>query len=122
MIADASAVLERKLSSITAGRRVNAAGRVRRYDGQIVHASAFPVSVGNQCRIACENNQWAEAEVIGFLDDYTVMVLTGGNAPLLAGAGVLLFIARLGVVPTLLLAAAVGAIGALAGLPVPATS
>ena len=38
-----------------------------------------------------------------------------------AGAGVLLFVARLGVVPTLLLAAAVGAIGALAGLPVPAT-
>lgn len=88
MIADASSVLERKLSSINAGRRVNAAGRVRRYDGQIVHASAFPVSVGNQCRIACENNQWAEAEVIGFLDDYTVMVLTGGNAPLLAGARV----------------------------------
>ena len=38
-----------------------------------------------------------------------------------AGAGVLLFIARLGVVPTLLIAAAVGAAGALAGLPVPAT-
>ena len=88
MMADASAVLERKLASIQAGRRVNAAGRVRRYDGQIVHASAFPVSVGNQCRIACENGQWTEAEVIGFLDDYTVMVLTGGNAPLLAGARV----------------------------------
>lgn len=39
-----------------------------------------------------------------------------------AGAAVLLFVFRLGVVPTLLLAAAAGAIGALAGLPVPTAS
>ncbi|NBQ40080.1 MAG: FliI/YscN family ATPase, partial [Alphaproteobacteria bacterium] len=50
--------------------------------------SAFPAAVGNECRIECGDGQWAEAEVIGFLDDYTVLVLTGGQAALVAGARV----------------------------------
>jgi flagellum-specific ATP synthase len=83
-----STVLERKLAAIVATRQVKAAGRVRRFDGQIVHASAFPASVGAECRIACENGQWAKAEVIGFLDHYTVMVLTAQSAPILPGARV----------------------------------
>ena len=85
---DMTAVLDRRLQGIKASRVTNAAGRVRRYDGQIVHASSFPASVGTECRVACENGGWAQAEVIGFLDNYTVMVLTGGAAPLLAGARV----------------------------------
>ena len=83
---DMTVVLDRRLQDIKASRVMNAAGRVRRYDGQIVHATSFPASVGTECRVACENGEWAEAEVIGFLDNYTVMVLTGGSAPLLAGA------------------------------------
>ena len=85
---DLATVLDRRLQDIKATRVTNAAGRVRRYDGQIVHASSFPASVGTECRVACENGEWAAAEVIGFLDNYTVMVLTGGSAPLLAGARV----------------------------------
>ncbi len=85
---DLATVLDRRLQSIKGTRLTNAAGRVRRYDGQIVHATSFPASVGTECRVACENGEWAEAEVIGFLDNYTVMVLTGGSAPLLAGARV----------------------------------
>ena len=81
---DPSIVLERRLKQIKATRQTNAAGRVRRFDGQIVHASSFPAAVGTECRIACEGGGWADAEVIGFLDNYTVMVLTSGNAPLLA--------------------------------------
>ncbi len=87
-MADLSTVLDRRLQLIKASRKTNAAGRVRRYDGQIVHATSFPAAVGTECRIACENGAWAQAEVIGFLDHYTVMVLTGGPAPLLAGARV----------------------------------
>ncbi len=83
-----AAQLERRLSAIKASRHTSAAGRVRRFDGQIVHASSFPASVGTECRVACENGDWADAEVIGFLDNYTVMVLTNGAAPLLAGARV----------------------------------
>ena len=85
---DLATTLDRRLQSIKGTRVTNAAGRVRRYDGQIVHASSFPASVGTECRVACENGEWADAEVIGFLDNYTVMVLTGGSAPLLAGARV----------------------------------
>ena len=85
---DLATVLDRRLQSLKGARLTNAAGRVRRYDGQIVHASSFPASVGTECRVACENGEWAAAEVIGFLDNYTVMVLTGGSAPLLAGARV----------------------------------
>lgn len=85
---DLATVLDRRLQSLKASRITNAAGRVRRYDGQIVHATSFPASVGTECRVACENGEWAAAEVIGFLDNYTVMVLTGGPAPLLAGARV----------------------------------
>jgi len=85
---DMAALLDRRLSGIKASRQTNAAGRVRRFDGQIVHASSFPASVGTECRVACENGEWADAEVIGFLDNYTVMVLTNGAAPLLAGARV----------------------------------
>jgi flagellum-specific ATP synthase len=85
---DAASVLEHRLRQINGTRVSNAAGRVRRFDGQIVHASSFPASVGSQCRIAREDGGWADAEVIGFLDNYTVMVLTSGNAPLLAGARV----------------------------------
>jgi flagellum-specific ATP synthase len=85
---DMAAHLERRLSAIKASRQTSAAGRVRRFDGQIVHASSFPASVGTECRVACENGEWADAEVIGFLDNYTVMVLTNGAAPLLAGARV----------------------------------
>ncbi len=85
---DPSLILERRLDKIAGTRQTSAAGRVRRYDGQIVHASSFPAAVGTECRIACEDGSWADAEVIGFLDNYTVMVLTGGAAPLLAGARV----------------------------------
>ena len=85
---DLSQTLDKELSLLRAGRTVNAVGRVKRFDGQIVHASAFPAAVGNECRIACGDGQWAEAEVIGFLDDYTVLVLTGGASTLVAGARV----------------------------------
>ncbi len=85
---DLSAVLDRSLDRVRAGRAVHAVGRVKRFDGQIVHASAFPAPVGNECRIECEGGAWAQAEVIGFLDDYTVLVLTGGSANLVAGARV----------------------------------
>ena len=85
---DPSLEFERRLKQIRASRQTSAAGRVRRFDGQIVHASSFPAAVGTECRIACEGGTWADAEVIGFLDHYTVMVLTGGNAPLVAGARV----------------------------------
>ena len=66
---DMTAVLDRRLKGVKASRITSAAGRVRRYDGQIVHASSFPASVGTECRVACENGEWAEAEVIGFLDN-----------------------------------------------------
>ena len=85
---DLARSLDRELSILRGTRRVDAVGRVKRFDGQIVHASAFPAAVGNECRIACGDGQWAEAEVIGFLDDYTVLVLTGGPASLVAGARV----------------------------------
>ncbi len=85
---DLSQTLDKELSLLRAGRTVNAVGRVKRFDGQIVHASAFPAAVGNECRITCGDGQWAEAEVIGFLDDYTVLVLTGGASTLVAGARV----------------------------------
>ncbi len=85
---DHSLVLDRKLEGVRAGRAIHAVGRVKRFDGQIVHASAFPAPVGNECRIRCEDGGWATAEVIGFLDDYTVLVLTGGSANLVAGARV----------------------------------
>ncbi len=85
---DPSLVLDRKLEGVRAGRAVHAVGRVKRFDGQIVHASAFPAPVGNECRIRCEDGGWATAEVIGFLDEYTVLVLTGGSANLVAGARV----------------------------------
>ena len=85
---DLAQTLDRELGLIHAGRRVNAVGRVKRFDGQIIHASAFPAAVGNECRIECGDGQWAEAEVIGFLDDYTVLVMTGGNGTLVAGARV----------------------------------
>ena len=85
---DPTITLDRRLTSIKAARSMKAAGRVRRFDGQIVHATSFPASVGTECRIECESGTWAEAEVIGFLDNYTVMVLTGGAAPLVAGARV----------------------------------
>ena len=51
---DMTTVLDRRLQSLKATRITNAAGRVRRYDGQIVHASSFPASVGTECRVACE--------------------------------------------------------------------
>ncbi len=85
---DAAVTLERRLDALKSGRTISASGRVRRFDGQIVHASSFPAAVGTECRIASEDGGWADAEVIGFLDDYTVMVLTGGSAPLVAGARV----------------------------------
>jgi flagellum-specific ATP synthase len=85
---DAALSLDKRLQAIKAGRSISASGRVRRFDGQIVHASSFPAAVGTECRIASEDGKWADAEVIGFLDDYTVMVLTGGSAPLVAGAKV----------------------------------
>lgn len=85
---DLSQTLDKELALLRAGRTVNAVGRVKRFDGQIVHASAFPAAVGNECRIACGDGKWAEAEVIGFLDDYTVLVLTGGATTLVAGARV----------------------------------
>ncbi len=85
---DPSAILDRRLDAARASRAVHAVGRVKRFDGQIVHASAFPAPVGNECRIECEGGAWATAEVIGFLDDYTVLVLTGGSANLVAGARV----------------------------------
>ena len=59
---DMTVVLDRRLQDIKASRVMNAAGRVRRYDGQIVHATSFPASVGTECRVACENGEWAEAE------------------------------------------------------------
>ncbi len=95
---DMAAKLDKELSILRGGRTVNAVGRVKRFDGQIVHASAFPAAVGNECRIECGDGQWAEAEVIGFLDDYTVLVLTGGQAALVAGARVET-IRRIDVVP-----------------------
>ncbi|MFZ9500734.1 MAG: FliI/YscN family ATPase [Beijerinckiaceae bacterium] len=85
---NAALTLDRRLDALKASRTISAAGRVRRFDGQIVHASSFPAAVGTECRIASEDGGWADAEVIGFLDDYTVMVLTGGSAPLVAGARV----------------------------------
>lgn len=85
---NAALTLDRRLEALKASRTISAAGRVRRFDGQIVHASSFPAAVGTECRIASEDGGWADAEVIGFLDDYTVMVLTGGSAPLVAGARV----------------------------------
>jgi flagellum-specific ATP synthase len=85
---DAALTLDKRLNAIKASRSISASGRVRRFDGQIVHASSFPAAVGTECRIASEDGKWADAEVIGFLDDYTVMVLTGGSAPLVAGAKV----------------------------------
>lgn len=85
---NAALALDRRLEALKASRTISAAGRVRRFDGQIVHASSFPAAVGTECRIASEDGGWADAEVIGFLDDYTVMVLTGGSAPLVAGARV----------------------------------
>ena len=95
---DMAASLDKELSILRGSRTVNAVGRVKRFDGQIVHASAFPAAVGNECRIECGDGQWAEAEVIGFLDDYTVLVLTGGQAALVAGARVET-IRRIDVVP-----------------------
>ena len=95
---DMAAKLDKELSILRGGRTVNAVGRVKRFDGQIVHASAFPAAVGNECRIECGDGQWVEAEVIGFLDDYTVLVLTGGQAALVAGARVET-IRRIDVVP-----------------------
>ena len=80
--------LEKALSSIRSERSVHAVGRVKRFDGQIIHASAFPASVGQECRIYLEDGSWAEAEVIGFLDEYTVLVLTGGKGAIVAGAKV----------------------------------
>jgi flagellum-specific ATP synthase len=85
---DLDAILDSQLNHIHAERQIHACGRVKRFDGQIVHATAFPASVGHECRIACDNGTWATAEVIGFLDDYTVLVLTSGNASLVAGARV----------------------------------
>ena len=85
---DMTAKLDKELSIMRGTRTINAVGRVKRFDGQIVHASAFPAAVGNECRIECGDGHWAEAEVIGFLDDYTVLVLTGGQAALVAGARV----------------------------------
>jgi flagellum-specific ATP synthase len=80
--------LERSLSSIRSERVIHAVGRVKRFDGQIIHASAFPASVGQECRIYLDDGSWAEAEVIGFLDEYTVLVLTGGKGAIVAGARV----------------------------------
>lgn len=85
---DLARSLDRELSILRGTRRIHAVGRVKRFDGQIVHASAFPAAVGNECRIECGDGKWAEAEVIGFLDEYTVLVLTGGPASLVAGARV----------------------------------
>ena len=85
---DMTAKLDKELSIMRGTRTINAVGRVKRFDGQIVHASAFPAAVVNECRSECGDGQWAEAEVIGFLDDYTVLVLTGGQAALVAGARV----------------------------------
>jgi flagellum-specific ATP synthase len=99
MFPDLSHCLDHALSGMKAGRQVHAVGRVKRFDGQIVHASAFPAAVGNECRIACEDGSWAQAEVIGFLDDYTVLVITSGNATLLAGARVET-VRRIDVVPS----------------------
>jgi hypothetical protein len=79
---DLARSLDRELSILRGTRRIHAVGRVKRFDGQIVHASAFPAAVGNECRIECGDGKWAEAEVIGFLDEYTVLVLTGGGASL----------------------------------------
>ena len=95
---DMAASLDKELSILRGSRTVNAVGRVKRFDGQIVHASAFPAAVGNECRIECGDGQWAEADVSGFLDDYTVLVLTGGQAALVAGARVET-IRRIDVVP-----------------------
>ena len=61
--------LERSLSAIRSERVIHAVGRVKRFDGQIIHASAFPASVGQECRIYLDDGSWAEAEVIGFLDE-----------------------------------------------------
>ncbi len=80
--------LEKSLSSVRSERSIHAVGRVKRFDGQIIHASAFPASVGQECRIYLEDGSWAEAEVIGFLDEYTVLVLTGGKGAIVAGAKV----------------------------------
>jgi flagellum-specific ATP synthase len=80
--------LDRSLTAIRSERVIHAVGRVKRFDGQIIHASAFPASVGQECRIYLDDGSWAEAEVIGFLDDYTVLVLTGGKGAIVAGARV----------------------------------
>ena len=64
---DLARSLDRELSILRGTRRIHAVGRVKRFDGQIVHASAFPAAVGNECRIECGDGKWAEAEVIGFL-------------------------------------------------------
>ena len=69
---DPSTVLDRRLNALKAIRSVNAAGRVRRFDGQIVHATSFPASVGTECRIACEGGDWADAE-----EDFCMFLFLG---------------------------------------------
>ena len=52
---NAALSLDKRLNAIKASRSISASGRVRRFDGQIVHASSFPAAVGTECRIASED-------------------------------------------------------------------
>ena len=45
---DMTAKLDKELSIMRGTRTINAVGRVKRFDGQIVHASAFPAAVGHE--------------------------------------------------------------------------
>ena len=64
-------------------------GRVRSCDGGLVEVSGLPAAIGTMCRVmpehACEG---AAAEVIGFRDGYSLMMLLGDTVRLHPGARV----------------------------------
>tara|TARA_B100001094_G_scaffold183067_1_gene177459 strand:+ start:626 stop:1987 length:1362 start_codon:yes stop_codon:yes gene_type:complete len=64
------------------------AGFIKKYDGTIAEATAFPVTVGTVCAIQLECGGEAQAEVIGFREGNTLLAMHDLAAPIKPSARV----------------------------------
>lgn len=79
------------IKKIDFGNPIQFSGKVNKFDGQIIQCDGFPAHVGTLCKVHVSDDEYVNAEIIGFSDGQNVLSLYESGSRLKVGAKVTVF-------------------------------